>query len=393
MAEPTVRKLVEDDLDPLVAIRRVAFLDTTDYTDADHRTRLASRLKQMSGVFLDDDLVAAGAMLPFNMYFEGEAIPVAGLASVVSAGAHRRKGHVRLLLHDLLENARRDRFGWCLEYPFDPRYYARFGWQTIPSGFVVEAPADRFDPGLAQHTFQRLDRDEEAAKRAMAAVWDRQAPSHNFGMTRDGAVRPQWERMLRGSPWEPPAKKKTRFVFGSDDAYVVLLLKRSDDGRQIGYVIDWAYSTPGGREMTFAFLASLHGQVDVVHIQFPVDDPMLLELTPYLIEHPNPLQARIVDVERALGTLVEGTELELSMRVKDSFCDWNDDTFRIVGGDVTRTAAADADIELEVGELALLLSGAAVDVALLGRPGDTENLRRLASLSRRRPYMPLSDYF
>ncbi len=392
MVEPKVRKLVDDDLNELVGIRRVAFLDTTDYTDVGNRTRLASRMEHMSGVFLEDELVAAGAMLPFNMYYEGEPIRVAGLASVVSAGEHRRKGHVRLLLHRLLENARRDGVGWCLEYPFDPRYYARFGWQTIPSGFVVEAPTERLDPGLARHATRRLDGDEEAAKRAMTEVWDQWAPRYNFSMTRDGAARPEWERVMRGSPWEPPAQKKTRFVFGADEAYVVLLLKREEE-RQIAYVSDWAYASSSGREATLAFLASLRGQVDVVHIQFPVDDPLLLDLTPYLIEHPNPLQARIVDVEHALGTLVDGTDLELSIRVKDSFCDWNDGTFRVVDGQAKRAEEGDADIELNVGELALLLSGAAVDVSLLGRPGDTEHVRQLASLTRRRPYMPLSDYF
>lgn len=127
----SVRRLQEGDLEQLFALRQVSFLDRSNFADETVRARHRARLPYTFGHFLEGRLTSAAVCYPFEMFLAGQRVQVGGLAGVLSAPQTRRRGFVREVLKNILERLSQDGVGWALEYPFDPRFYARYGF--LPS--------------------------------------------------------------------------------------------------------------------------------------------------------------------------------------------------------------------------------------------------------------------
>lgn len=394
MSNTTVRALEKDDLEALLRIRRFAFLDDTDYDDREKRERFLDYMQHMSGCFADGELVAASAMLPFSMYLSGCSESVAGLASVVSAGAQRRRGYVRRLLRAMLTDLHRKGVGWCLEYPFDQRYYAKFGWQTISNGYFAKVPTTLLPDAGPVDGVRRIDPENSTDVAVLRRIYGQWARQFNFTMARDEAVRPDWDNLVA----DHRGTSEQRFVFALDDgAYCILSIRRDEEQNEIAKVLDWAYATPEHREKLLHYWATLRGQIECFEIQIPDGDPLLWKFSPHLVANPQPLQARIVDIPSALSGMRCAAEIDAVVRVHDEFCPWNDATFRIVtNGDELHVELTDDTpaTELDIETLALLASGTPVDHLRAGLvDGDDAIASNLSSLSDRPAYMSLCDYF
>ena len=265
-----IRFLTEDDLPQLFAIRQVAYLDTSDYSTPEARQRHVDRLPYTRGFFDGDTLTSAAVVYPFEMFFAGQPVPMGGLASVLSAPEYRRRGHVEALLKDALSNLRAQGVGWCVEYPFDPRYYARYGWGSVPSGFVVTCPSDKLFGGRARGA-KRLTKDELGRLEPTYARW---AAGYNFTRKRGERVHGSWSNILFRA-WET----RERFIYELDGAYCVLSLTFDDAADMMTLTVkDYAYSSPEGRSRLWRFIGSFHGQADAVRLHLPGDEPLLFDL-------------------------------------------------------------------------------------------------------------------
>ncbi len=389
-----VRGLTESDLDALFALRQVSFLDRSDFSDPAVRARHAARLAYTHGHFLDGKLTSAAVCYPFEMFLAGRRVQVGGLASVLSAPETRRRGFVRELLRDILEKLHQGGVGWALEYPFDPSFYARYGFASVLTGSEVTFPTETLFSGPAPAA-ERLTGD---AKSVLAPLYHAWAQSYSFTLTRDPTARPTWERILRTG---------NRFCYVLQAAYAVLELEQTKSTQTL-IVHDYAFATPAGRAELFRFLGSFYGQTELISLHLPNDEPLAFDLqTRHTNELPG-LQARIVDLRAALEPLTYPTEKEFTLHVTDPFCAWNDGVWDVTlaptGSAVTPSRKPPA-LSLAVGTLTQLISGALSSTAarragqLAGQPagqpeGDAEVAATLASLGNGRiPFMPSSDYF
>jgi len=95
----------------------------------------------------------------------------------------------------------------------------------------------------------------------------------------------------------------------------------------------------------------------------PTDDPI-----PWRLEDPRRLERRtqdhmwlrLVDVQAALECRRYDVEGEITLRVKDDFCDWNDGAYRLEAepeGASCSRVKADPDLGLSVAELAAVYLG------------------------------------
>ena len=245
----TVRALVEDDLEQLFAVRQVAFFEPADLSDPETQERYKSRLPYTRGYFDEDTLTSAYTLFPFEMFVAGQCVKMGGLAGVASAPESRRRGHIAKLLKDALEQLRVAGVGWCLEYPFDPRFYARYGWQSVPSGALVKVPSDRLFRGRAPDATRLNPNDAEQLK----PIYRRWAQGHTFTLSRDDEARPDWARLLAD-----------RLMYKLEDAYCILELRENETTEHTElHVHDYAFSSPAGRRDLFTFLGSFHGQADI----------------------------------------------------------------------------------------------------------------------------------
>jgi predicted acetyltransferase len=391
-----IRPMTEDDLEQLFRIRQIAFFDNTDTTDPSIIEHHLKMLPYRYGCFIDGELASTATWWPYRVMFYGERRRAAGLASVSTALAHRRKGCVAALLSDGLVRARDEKLAWSFEHPFDPRYYARFGWETVRNGNLFRVPTEHLFTRISSHTTMRqVDPDDENNRARFAEIHAAFAKPYNFMMTRDDGLRDTWEMFFHGAIWQENHRVN---VFLGEHAYAILQMQRGPEG-QVVDVIDYAYDAPAGRQELFNLLGQFHGQSQFIDILLPSDDPLTMDWCTFAAKHPNSLQARIVDVIEALQMTRPEQAVSFTLDVEDTFCDWNNGVFEVDAsptGTAARATTKRADIELGVGTLARILSGSldvrnAVRCGLLG--GDESAIKALGLLATHACHLPTADYF
>ncbi|MEU7609418.1 GNAT family N-acetyltransferase [Micromonospora sp. NPDC049204] len=107
---------------PLGAARTEEFRDYLAYNQG-NRTLITEE---------DGVTLAAASSIPMRQNLRGAVLPMAGVAGVATHPLARRQGHVRALLHQLLDEVRDEGHSLSALYPFRPSFYARFGYVGLP---------------------------------------------------------------------------------------------------------------------------------------------------------------------------------------------------------------------------------------------------------------------
>lgn len=385
-----IRALSEADLDAFVELRRLAF-PGSGLGEAHLREILAKRLTHSTGLFTGGELACVANVYPTSMNFAGRQVAMGALAGVASFPESRRRGLIRSLLGHLLAVMHSGGVGWCLEYPFDPRFYHRLGWQSLSSGIELELPSELLFSGPPPSA-RRVPVDDFASLASTYAAW---ASRYSFTLTRVDDPRDPWKR-LTGKPW----LDEVPHLYSLEDAYVLFTLSR-EKGQELLNVEDYAYSSAEGRRNLFAFIGSLHGQVERVWLHLPADEPLALDFgSQYGKAGHAPLQARVVDLAAALRPLTAELSYAVTVRVRDELCEWNDGVFQLESGPEGTSlspAGSAPTVEIPIQTLPLLLAGALTPAAALAQGlafGDAAGLAAIAALGGyRTAFMPRSDAF
>jgi predicted acetyltransferase len=116
-------------------LQAYAFLPSpwTDEQTENYRRRMAYYANVVSLVAEEDGQTLAGvAAFPMRQNLRGVVHDMAGVASVVSHPAARRRGLVRALLEQLLRQMRDQGCALTALYPFRPSFYAKYGYVGLP---------------------------------------------------------------------------------------------------------------------------------------------------------------------------------------------------------------------------------------------------------------------
>lgn len=391
-----IRPLSEADLERWIYIRQAAYQDFTDYREPGNRARLLSRLPYGYGAFAGTELASAAFFYPMPIYLAGRLVDMVGLAGVQTAPEYRRRGHVKALLLDGLKRLHQSGVGWCLEYPFDPFYYAKYGWQSVASAIALSIPSQLLYQAFTTRVRPQLKRVTlEPSLAQVQAIYHTWARSYNGTLSRDEAVRPDWSNLIR-APWET----RERHLYLAADAYCVLQ-PHSDQAadREEAIIYDYAFTSPQGRLNLLAFWGNLSGQYERVRVTLPPDEPLARDLDEFL-KPISYFQVRIVDIQAALTSFASLAEARFAIAVSDDFCPWNEGVFAVSlspQGVMVEASDQAPDLSLDVRTLAALLFGdlsaaAAANTGLL--QGDIGVAKQLAKLAAdHRPFMAKHDYF
>ena len=91
----------------------------------------------------DGETVAAASAVPMRQNLRGRVLPMAGVAGVATHPLARRRGHVRALLHQVLDEMRDEGHQLTALHPFRASFYERFGYVGLPRPRTVTfSPAD-----------------------------------------------------------------------------------------------------------------------------------------------------------------------------------------------------------------------------------------------------------
>ncbi len=317
------------------------------------------------GAFEDGKLATAHAAWPFQMRFNGVALPVAAVTIVGTLPNYRRRGNLRkimeayfALLHERGERpiailhaslaAIYQRYGYAVvttevNYDVEPRYL-RFAYDRPVPGRFREAGDDEFSLLVDLYRQFRADR---------------------IGYIHRGRI--AWDLGVLAPP--PSGGVLNRFVYEEDGeplgylVYVIEPVRSGQKPNQTVTVRDLIWLTPAAYRAAWDLLGNTDLASRLVWGNVPVDDPlphMLLEPRMLHATAKDGLLARIVDVERALPPRPYAAEATLTFEVIDEICSWNRGPWKLEtsaeGGSISHTTE-DPQLVVPVGTLAMLVFG------------------------------------
>jgi predicted acetyltransferase len=172
------RPFPDERADEFGAFMRYAFAPADGPYDPDEADD-DDAVSERRGLFdAGDDPVAVCAHHYFALRVRGVDREVAGLSAVASPPEHRRRGNVRRLLRESLNEYRDRGVDLSVLWPFEYRFYASYGWATASRYRRLAAPPGQLGfvddliatDGDAAGAFRPLDEGGYAAVQSVLAA-------------------------------------------------------------------------------------------------------------------------------------------------------------------------------------------------------------------------------
>ncbi len=327
-------------------------------------------------VFEHGELSTTFGAWPFSMRFNGERAHVAGVTAVGTNPTKRRRGYLRFAMeHSLDEQYERGQSLAAL-YASQAGIYQRFG-------YAVCSRRQRYE--LDPHDLSFVHAPTPTGQLSISNAKD--LPD-NAAVIRDlyrQYMQPRNGLLHRGlNLWNAEVLSEPEDVHEGP----VRVLLYEEDGEALGYMVftsmesrelnelsagqrdhrmtirEYGWLTPAAYVALWQYAAGQDLTWRIYLNDAPSDDPIL-----HFARDPRTLRVqvmdgilvRIVDLPRALMTRKYPVESELTFRVIDELCDWNQGTWKLStgpeGSDIRQVDAA-PDLTMDVFTLAHLATGA-----------------------------------
>jgi predicted acetyltransferase len=346
-------------------------------------SRMTVAIDQQDGC---EAVVGTAGWLPFDMTVPGGEVPVAAVTMVTVRPTHRRRGILRQLMRQQLDDLHARGIAVATLWASEAPIYQRFGYGLAFIRARVEidsrratflgnpAPVGRTRFVDADQALERLPDVYERARRAIPASFRRTA---------------HWWRERTLNP--PPPSQTVR---GATHRVVLEI-----DGRAEGYALyrtvpDWGPdalptgvlevmeavgTTPMATREIWRYLFSVDLVATVRTHLLCADHPLFLSLA-----DPRQLRmsvadgtwVRLVEVARALEARRYADAGSLTFELSDPFCTWNEGTWTLEAGPASasvRRGSASSELRLSAAELSAMYLGT-VPCSSLVRAGRVDEL-------------------
>ncbi|WP_329787899.1 GNAT family N-acetyltransferase [Lentzea sp. DG1S-22] len=132
-----IRELVEDDLDAVFRLRKLAFNST------ERPQRVVKPGSHGLVAEIDGRVAGVLGIGAYAQFYGGAAVPMGGIGGVAVDGALRGRGVANALLREALTTMREHGQAISALYPTVPTLYRKFGWERTGVFEWVELPMDR----------------------------------------------------------------------------------------------------------------------------------------------------------------------------------------------------------------------------------------------------------
>lgn len=326
-----IRTLREDEMEESLRLSEFAF--QIELTPEARTERLAVlNPEETLGYFDGGKLAAKLNLLPLEVWVNGKAFAMGGIAGVATWPEYRRGGLVAKLLGEALKTMREQGRTLSFLHPFNFGFYRKYGWEAYVEYKKYELEPAQLrslrDPG------GRVVRTEDAA--LLNSIYEQFAVRFNGTLLRSGKW---WD-------WNIFRLKKvsgTAAVYydpaGDPKGYVIYKVK--ERRMTVG---EFVYLDEEARLGLLAFIRNHDSMADKAELQAPASDCLS-----FLLENPRIKQeivpyfmARIVDaagfLKRSPFAPMEGS---FRLQVKDGFAPWNEGVYTV------RVKGGQADVRLE----------------------------------------------
>lgn len=320
-----------------------------EHYDQDKNPRLDP--KQVYVVEEDGEIRAMAAVLPLEVFVDGEPVPMGSIADVATHAAYRRRGYAGDLMRTALAGMRERRVHLSMLHPFAHSFYRRYGWELATEAISYRLkPADL--PTSATQKRVRAYRGGDLPP--LMALLEGESLRHPLCVRRGEA---HWRTLLGREGTEAA-------VYEADGRVEGYLLYEQGEGRNTPRtltVFELVTHTPAAREALGSFMAVFDPLMFEVRYSTPRGEPLHPFLpSSYVEARVSPeFMLRLVNVEGTLSLLQRRSEAPLVLEVEDDEIPENAGSYTVGGsnGDVARGARTGEQVTLDVRQLAQLYTG------------------------------------
>lgn len=247
------------------------------------------------------ELIAALYVIPYNMYFDGQAVKMGGIQGVVTAPESRGTGVMNKVFHETLRFMKDKGQVFSILYPFSYAYYRKFGYEITYQLNKAVVPTLTFGHYPYPKDSVRFWKKSDGFADLMS-IYDAFAKSRNMSIYRDEK---SWKDIMKDDPY---IKRKHTYIHydaqNKPDAYVRTRVHFPANGQDRQVSIDeLAWTTQDGLFAMFGFIGGLRPQYGEAIWEVPMSLDLYTlfpEAWDVSIETPSSVQTRIVDLSAAL---------------------------------------------------------------------------------------------
>jgi predicted acetyltransferase len=357
-----VRNLTKEDLNQVIKLHQYAYGFWTDkeVTEADFAHIIP---EDTLGLFEKGELVSVLTIMKTQQSVRGVLKGMGGISMVGTFPEARMKGYVRTIMQSAFLEMKETGFCVSMLEPFRETFYLRFGYVPAYDQLRLKAPLEglRFpsDQSLGDEwTFNRVP-GREAKDAYMTFIQDF-APKvfHGYAFNPD----------IRDEEWNYRNKDRL-FVFvkkgGNIEALARYKIKGYMHFEQSELIVQEMYwRNPAAQAALFNYLGKHRDQFQTIRMDVPYGADFqrwFEDLKDWIeIKFWHPWMIRIIDAKEALRDLPAPVDGELSIKLTDPQCGWNNATYLLQSTDGKLAASSTkrtAQIETTIHGLSALVYG------------------------------------
>ena len=351
-------------------------------------------------------VIANSRLIPFEQNTRQVWKKMGGIAEITSAPEMRRRGHIRKLMKYMFNEMHDDGYATSMLYPFKDEFYDRLGYVacTPLRGITVDLDRlRRWDLPVGYHV-ERLEFAQGFTH--LKTVHRKSVESTHGGVRRS---KKRWKEMNISLS----KKSSIAIAFDREDEPRGALVYAIKGYGTHGKEDDWGtirirekhWLSHEARSALFHFLHMHDDQIIKIktpvhpneidyHFWFTNVNPPNIEARPVLY------MARLVDVEKSVEGLPAASDNELIIKVEDTQCPWNNQSYRLIGegGRLKAEALGNAasSVKMSIGGLSALVFGTMwpADLEPLGLCTglDNKSMELLTSWFPREPPSMIEDF-
>lgn len=307
--------------------------------------------------------VASVIMNKKQVRFDGHIVKMGGVGGVATLPAHRRGGAIRACMEASLGDLYQQGYALSHLYPFSTAYYRQYDF--APAGKTLRWRVKLQDlkhlPDVGGRIRQLMPGDDLGV---LSEIYNRAYGNINFSCLREA-----FDKDLEGG--KPLGEKRWIFLWSDDQGIPGGFLIGSRVKDTLHCVTDFS----NGDGLIFVNARALVGLLNFVHraflanfadIEFGIPDHidlsgLLPEISGMDCKPVLNGMARVINVETLLKLCRCKGQGKLTFRVRDKIISENNDTFLLDFApgreNLVRRICGSGDMELDVGNLAVLLGG------------------------------------
>lgn len=320
-----------------------------------------------------EEVISTFAVIPFNMYFEGNVIRFGGIGGVSSLPEHRGEGNISSMFEFSLKYMKDNNMIFSALGPFAFQFYRKMGYEWCYTWQLVSIPINDLKSFPAAPIYREL---KEANAKEFNDFRNEVISKMNGPVVRD-------ERLSK-EKWDQYKNSRSRVYAACNEKNEILAaMVYHQEGREIK-VSELYFKEEIGRQYLLNFLYRHRSMTDSVELIITTDDEVRNILPTPRIKywHWAYMQGRIVVVEDFLNLIkIEDDFIgSFTIKVNDALASWNNKTFEVESVNnklCVKESTKEADFEISIQRLSQVAIG-----HLSGKEALKLNLVKVNNLSK-----------